>query len=560
MITTPIDLLSIEELNMLKDYIEAYAGPDGGYCDMKADIKYVLRCWNEAKQYLLDSVFGDKLILSKDIEYTESENNIADNMRSFLLDYRSSNYDDEAGSFVERLKKKFDTFIGEYVDKNKDNLKGYKYDYIYFLDSLLTGCTLAKNKVGKSFADTADYIFYFNDGKKLVVRPGDKAIKVIGKLAEKLGVEGFEHFRLVHSRILNQKKLKGKLCLSIHPMDYMTMSDNDSDWKSCMSWINNGEYRQGTVEMMNSPKVIVAYLASEKDMVVDTRENSYTWNNKKWRQLFIFDEDYIANVKGYPYQNDALTHEVLNWIAELAEKNGQGPYDEIRENSPYGTIVIDEDLKYTVLFDPNTNLMYNDFNSCNNFHFIRLAKRILTEQDYELDGYYSGLSECMICGGLGDLDREENRLVCCDCYKPIYCYECGDPICEEDVIWVDDEPLCEYCYNAATAIDCLTGEVHLKDRMTPIYLGTPDGTGYYRHPLLYLEKESGIEILEKKFGKYCDVVQGRWENIHYFTNIDLTKFFKLMKDSNTAKNETVAEFISDLENCYPIRPFDSIRR
>lgn len=549
-----IDLLSTEELDMLRTYIENYAGLDGGTYSMTADIKYVLRFWNEAKNAYLAKIFGDSLILSKDVEYVKSAEMMEDDFRAIFDTSFSAMYDAEASRFIADLRIAYDSFIRGYFEYH--DIKD-RFPYLFFMGTLTSISTLAKNKI----TENANITWYFDEGKKLTVRPGDKAIKVIGKFAKMFGIEGFEHFRLVHSRVLNQKKLVGKLCISIHPMDYMTMSDNASGWKSCMSWRNNGEYRQGTVEMMNSQQVVVAYLASEEDMKIYPWGEQRHWNNKKWRQLFIVDPEYIANIKGYPYQNDSLTHEILNWIAELAEKAGMGPYDEIIKNNPYGSIVTNEEEDHRVLFDPQTGLMYNDFDENNDFHFIRLAKSLLNEQCHSLDGYYSGVSECMICGKEGGsvLDHEENRLLCIDCYQPTYCYECGDIIREEDAIWVDDTPLCEYCYADSTAKDCLTGEVHLKDRMTPIYLGISEGTGYYRQPFLYLEKESGIELLEKEFGKKCDVVQGRWENIHYFTNIDIAKFFEFMKVSDVTCCETVEEFILFLKDC-SIRPFDSIRR
>ena len=42
------------------------------------------------------------------------------------------------------------------------------------------------------------------------------------------------------------------------------MSDNDYGWDSCMGWMNEGEYRLGTVEMMNSPCIVVAYIDGEE--------------------------------------------------------------------------------------------------------------------------------------------------------------------------------------------------------------------------------------------------------------------------------------------------------
>ena len=124
------------------------------------------------------------------------------------------------------------------------------------------------------------------DGKILKVQKGTKPLRVLAKMAQAFNLEGFEEFRLTHSRILNQKKMTGELCLSIHPMDFMTMSDNNSNWESCMSWSDYGCYRRGTVEMMNSECVVVAYLRAKEDMKVS--EDLY-WNNKKWRCWFFFD-------------------------------------------------------------------------------------------------------------------------------------------------------------------------------------------------------------------------------------------------------------------------------
>jgi hypothetical protein len=101
------------------------------------------------------------------------------------------------------------------------------------------------------------------DGKVLKIRNGSRPMRSIRKIAESYGIEGFEHFMNKHSECLNQKSLKGTVHMSIHPMDYMTMSDNNEGWESCMSWANDGCYKQGTVEMMNSPCAVVGYLESD---------------------------------------------------------------------------------------------------------------------------------------------------------------------------------------------------------------------------------------------------------------------------------------------------------
>jgi hypothetical protein len=126
-----------------------------------------------------------------------------------------------------------------------------------------------QNKITRLYNDKESLSFVSpKDGSKVTITLGMKFMKALGKVVEayNLDQEMFEEFRIAHSQILNDKKLSGRLCLSIHPLDYMTMSDNESDWGSCMSWREGGCYRRGTVEMMTSPVVVVAYLKSEIDM------------------------------------------------------------------------------------------------------------------------------------------------------------------------------------------------------------------------------------------------------------------------------------------------------
>ena len=94
--------------------------------------------------------------------------------------------------------------------------------------------------------------------------------------------------------VQNFRKSSQKLTLSIHPLDYITMSDNECNWSSCMSWRNEGDYHAGTIEMMNSTCVVVAYIAQNNE----TLENG--WNSKRWRQLFVIHPTCIIASCPYP--------------------------------------------------------------------------------------------------------------------------------------------------------------------------------------------------------------------------------------------------------------------
>ena len=51
-------MLSAQEKENIIDYIQSYAGCDGGGCNVVTDIDYLLRYWNESKSYFLFSLFS----------------------------------------------------------------------------------------------------------------------------------------------------------------------------------------------------------------------------------------------------------------------------------------------------------------------------------------------------------------------------------------------------------------------------------------------------------------------------------------------------------------------
>jgi hypothetical protein len=302
--------------------------------------------------------------------------------------------------------------------------------------------------------------------KQVRARLHKELMKMLGRIAKAIGgvTENlFEDFRLEHSRILNQKKLKGTLCLSIHPMDYITISDNANNWSSCMSWMEDGDYRMGTVEMLNSPNVVVAYLKSDKH---EFTWGSNSWNSKMWRTLLIVDPKLLISVKSYPFENADLTKEALEWVRQLANDNVDWsfpyPCEELHESS-------DNEWRgdfYHIVC--NCGAMYNDFGAMT--HYGSIA----TDAPSRIDIWYSGPSECMWCGQL-DPDIYEKSYVfgscCCeDEGSNYYCDECGCRINEDYTYWVEDIAVCESCYERLTAWDDFQDEAIFKDNAVEVYL------------------------------------------------------------------------------------------
>ena len=466
------DKLSTEDKNKIDFYLKNYVSDVDGYSPAKDDysqLSYILRVWDSDKSNLFN-LFGKELILSKDYEYSRSEEEIIEsiqknNKTQTFFNALLSTYSHSRA--IRRI-----SFID---DEEYRSYKAY-YDNMPFGTCGKPGHIkrYMSEHFGVSYESLGtnrcerDYIFITKDGKIIEFPKGSKYMRMLGKISDMLGMkEQFEEFRLYHSLELNTKKLVGKLCISIHPLDFMTMSDNDSGWSSCMSWQENGCYRMGTVEMMNSPCVVVAYLCANEDMKF---WNGFTWNNKKWRNLFVVDQDVITEVKPYPYRRDEITDTVLHWLNELTGKKYS---DEIFEFSSG-----ENRYKDMYRIKAECNKMYNDFASCQHRALVKSPIPIKLENKVRVWHFnYSGKTECMCCGAVDEpYDFEADGLVCRDCSQEESecCDICGRNIyvnSDDSYYWDDyrEVYVCYNCFQRYYQEDELTGDNYHEDDMITVY-------------------------------------------------------------------------------------------
>lgn len=515
----PIELLTEVDKQRLQNYIYTYGCCGNSFPKGEmAPIERVLDVWNHNKQYLLDKVFKDKLIVEVPVEYRMD----VDELRTVIQERLYGRSCDPQNS---------DTIYGKFVQKLRAAVREKNPEYdIWDFDYLFNPWELAKNAFDP-YGRGGSFTFPLANGKPYRVNAGTKPMRILNKLSASYGIDGFEEFNTAFSMCLNQKILKGTLCLSIHPMDYITMSDNGHNWDSCMRWRGPGEYRQGTVEMMNSYCVIVGYLKSEKNWVWDSYscftdisvdEDCNVWNSKKWRCLFIYDDAdrFCLSVKNYPYENDYLTREAVKAITTLAGwETTVHPF----ENS-YSSQEIDGK---EVTLHLTTSHMYNDFGDTN--HFIALNPNKTDECINDTYYNYSGESQCMWCGSLyvceGD---DENDRVLCDCCETYHrCAWCGDNV-EDEYLYemYDGAMLCEYCMENAASRCPISEQLNLSDNMLELHLyDSETETKYYNNILVLDEVWYNFENQWKEFSsmpqpvlmEYNDWRQEYFVDIHSLT-------------------------------------------
>lgn len=328
------------------------------------------------------------------------------------------------------------------------------------------------NFVSNTYSGETFYI-PTRDGKRLKVQSGCHLMPTLRKICHEFDIpeEKYETVRLFQSQLTNNAYAYGTLCLSIAPIDFISMSDNDCDWNSCMSWADHvGEYRQGTIEMMNSPYVIVAYLKS--DTPYSPWGDSFSLSNKKWRQLVIANKDIIIGNRHYPYQHPDLEAQVLSWVRELLGGDGQfsSTLSPIfnhgnKDNNPGGH-------DYGWSFD--TYLMYNDLYEWRNAY---LANDFFTKHPKKYRLNFSGEAECMSCGkAISDSDFETSWVTCMECNGALKCDNCGGYILpENDEYYTNDdgEIFCEYCCRDSDEVDfcpCCRQPHYVSDLTTIDYI------------------------------------------------------------------------------------------
>ena len=529
-------MLNQHDKDMIAGYIGAYASRLENF--HKPNIDRVLHFWEEAKSEHLMNMFGDNLILEREIDYAASPEQLVQIFDSINRPTYKF-YDELYKLFF--YNKEFDPLVRDWSENENPDYSGVStYSYLSNRTTLMDNVWRLGPKV-----------FPLPNDRSFKVQPGTKISRIFSKLTKEWQIPEatWEHVRESQAIALSSRQFKGTLCLSIHPLDYMTMSDNEENWRSCMAWgmdgHHYGEYRCGTVEMMNSPYVVVAYVKNPNRSIFDGQ-----WNSKTWRELFIVHPKAIVNVMAYPVKNTFLTKYVLDWLKELAEKANVNVYED--EMVP----PVEDRLSM------RTEYMYND--CYRSEQFVYYAKN--TPEHLTIN--YSGVLNCMVCGkpfephsGSDDSDCAESALICDDCepYHTAYCSRCNATIySEDDCYWVDGNAYCRDCYEDHAIVPYGEDEEAMDYDCNDLYIKLPDETSTSPDCVLYRDKYAVAETLENvpdsvKFKP--DLIHSHHERYHNYYYVDYKYAPLELKEACGLSDEDIEfwdKYLYTLENPRPI--------
>ena len=494
--------LSEKDKKLIESYIDRYAqNPYSNTHGRVADLSERLHEWDVAKNEYLYRLFDDRFILEKQVSYREPPSLLSQKIR------RATRHGGKMQNFVNQYRKWLNSLSYEYFSTE-----------FSVLGAFISSECLSRESMGQYSYISADLPVNidFGDGKKIRVDANTKPMRALGKLVKMfdMDAEAFEEFRLEHSRILNTKSISGTLCLSIHPLDYMTMSMNSENWTSCMNWGEPGGYRGGTIEVMNSPMVVVAYLRSDvNDFCWGTRDD--IWNSKKWRMLAVITPETILSIKSYPYHHEELAREVVAWLKELANTNLSWFYGDVQKIPACSTF---EDATthewYNIDFREGRQ-MYCDWGCDTHYGCMTLnpAEPGATDADpHVMLIEYCGPTTCMCCGKTGQDYYDESYVICDNCCsygeeEGCSCDHCGQWIPDGEDYWVGDKCYCCDCIDSVASRCALSGDYCYDEDLRVVYLAS-----IADEPNEDLDKEIWVHKA------YCT---GRWGcNFGHYTKID----------------------------------------
>ena len=256
--------------------------------------------------------------------------------------------------------------LNDFIDDVAD-LAPYNDDFISFIGQLQTD-EFYNNILEK------DYVY-----KDKKIPKGSKIIK------------SFKHFITEEnllsaiqnkaSMLIQENKIEGYLCFSVHPLDYLSSSENNHNWRSCHSL--DGEYRAGNLSYMCDSSTMIVYLRSEDKEQLQNFPDGLKWNSKKWRCLLNFDDTYSAIFAGrqYPFSSEESLDVVREILYENILPNEQTWYGDRVKWSHWHNDQI-KDYAYENDYD-------NEYTSMSDFHNYVVIRHAIYDLPKIVKDYHS---------------------------------------------------------------------------------------------------------------------------------------------------------------------------
>lgn len=426
------------DIEEIKQLVESVIRESQMYNGIPINVDQIIEKWLEAKSSFIEGLKGNLIYQSEEIV-------------SFHLDKKSRQ---------ERLEK-----FADLIDTHYKN--GLLSEYLYEIETE----EFYNNKT------ESEYKFYDFDKEVEVIVPANikvvKSFKFFETDPQKLAKMQNEASRLIQEDVVS-----GYLCYSVHPLDFLSASENIHNWRSCYAL--DGEYRTGCLNYLMDSSTVICYLRSTDDNVILPHfPKDVPWNSKKWRVWLFFSNDQFMFLTGrqYPFSNNLG----LNYIKDNILPNvGMGEWGKLYNRSvseindeynrpifsfSYPLFPVNETLKsiQDLMIEKKHVHAYNDVLRSHHYH-PSYAYKIFPHQIWAPDTGYTNKKTkfyvgdacpCPICG-IDYIDGSD-ILACQSCMEEYnlrdiggyyYCDCCGTSVPLDSLyqLTISGDQVCYNCY------------------------------------------------------------------------------------------------------------------
>lgn len=404
---TLYDKLTYEDKTIVYNYIK-----DFGNCTPQ-NLRAVLDSWAKSKRTLYKA-FGNQFRVRVPYRHKVRCIDFCNDFREkFYMPHHFSHTREARGKFCKKFCKWYvDWVLTQYFSEETQLNVGVNADN---LEALVKFCTDPYNFWG-GYKLNRDIMLNKKGGKVCKIPRGTKLLRALRRGLEAVEfpyMDAFKEYQDFCSQICtNSRYTETEMVFSIHPLDYMTMSDSNK-WSTCMSWYNDGMYNGGTLEMMNSNVAVVCYMKGKEPFCP---KEGYNLDNKVWRMLAYVHKDILLGGKQYPYSDDGARDFCLLQLYRLVKKNLKWDYD-FKDQYYYDTTQIyhNDTCRNRIQLQKNrhnilvyTYGMYNDIIADKNEDYKCYRNYVKKPKKICLSGY----ATCLICGERLDW-TETNEDDCC---------------------------------------------------------------------------------------------------------------------------------------------------
>lgn len=319
---------------------------------------------------------------------------------------------------------------------------------------------------------------YEDEDGNIIVSAGTKVIKAFKYFEPSSILLGASQDKA--SELIQQNKVTGTLCFSVHPLDYLSISENTHKWRSCHSL--DGDFATGNLNYMVDSSTVVCYLKSKEDAILPHFPENVPWNSKKWRMLLFFSQDYYMMFHGrqYPFVSEAGNEFVNDKLLPLVCKLKKPAYWELNNGGKYynsffadlypvGRSLIE---RTRLIKDGNNTYHYNDLLSSTVYTNLKYSYYYSYPSIYpsgetteETTKFIIGEDcPCPVCGRTNS-NYEEGNLCCEECRdhyigesynNAVECGICGNITSLSYMFWLpfSEMYVCSSCFADLPHCDC----------------------------------------------------------------------------------------------------------